>query len=283
MHYFKYNTNNTNNTNNVDNTNSGSQNYMKTKKLALCCGINDYVGTGNDLQGCVNDALEWSNLLKSQYGYDVTTLKNSEVTSAAVSDSLKKMVASSDENTHIVFTYSGHGSNVPDKDGDEIDGRDECICLYDRFFLDDEIRDIFSKLHPLASLTYISDSCYSGSVSRAFLATINDDFYAKPKYLPSNDGENSSINYIKAGQPEENMNDVLITGCLATEYSYDAHFDGRYMGAMSFNAINILKKNPKITYTEFHNQLKQILPSSRYPQTPQLEGRFANKNKPMFD
>lgn len=264
------------------NGNPNNMSTLKTKKLALCCGINDYPGTGNDLQGCVNDAIEWSNLLKTQYGYDVTTFKNSEVTSDRVSDILEKMVKESDETTHIVFTYSGHGSNVPDKDGDEIDGRDECICLYDRFFLDDEIRTIFSKLHPQAALTYISDSCHSGSISRAFLSSINDEVYAKPKYLPSEDGANSSINYVKAGPSEENMNDVLVSGCLATEYSYDAHFDGRYMGAMSFNAINILKKNPTITYTEFHNQLKQSLPSSRYPQSPQLEGRLANKNKLMF-
>ena len=29
-------------------------------KKALCIGINDYPGTQNDLNGCVNDARDWA-------------------------------------------------------------------------------------------------------------------------------------------------------------------------------------------------------------------------------
>ena len=32
-------------------------------KKAVCIGINNYPGTSNDLQGCVNDANDWCALL----------------------------------------------------------------------------------------------------------------------------------------------------------------------------------------------------------------------------
>lgn len=36
---------------------------------ALCVGINDYPGSGNDLKGCVNDAKAWAELLIEHYGF----------------------------------------------------------------------------------------------------------------------------------------------------------------------------------------------------------------------
>ena len=41
------------------------------KKTALCIGINNYPGTQNDLNGCVNDANDWTAELKAR-GYTVT-------------------------------------------------------------------------------------------------------------------------------------------------------------------------------------------------------------------
>lgn len=78
------------------------------------------------------------------------------------------------------------------------------------------------------------------------------------------------------------MNEVLLSGCSPTEYSYDAKINGRYNGAMTWNSIQILKSNPVITFSDFHVKLRKNLPSSNWPQTPQLEGRQENKNRQMF-
>lgn len=259
---------------------------INEKKIALCCGINDYPGTGNDLNGCVNDATEWNSLLRNTYGFKTTLLRNSEVTSSAVASALKDMIGKAGEGWHVVWTYSGHGSNVPDTDGDEPDGRDECICLYDRFFIDDEIRAILKNLNPLAKFTFISDSCHSGTVTRQFLSTLNlDAEYAKPRFIPPVDNPNDAVAPTSMGRimvAEESMNEVLVSGCLPTEYSYDANMNGKYMGAMSYYATNILKKTPNITYSQFYTELRKQLPSNRYPQTPQLEGKQENKDKLMF-
>ena len=45
-----------------------------------------------------------------------------------------------------VIDVSSHGSNVKDNDGDEPDGRDEAVVMYDRFVIDDEIRAILDAM-----------------------------------------------------------------------------------------------------------------------------------------
>lgn len=69
----------------------------------------------------------------------------------------------------LVFHFSGHGSREVDKDMDEIDGYDECICPVDHKtagkIVDDEINSIIVRPLPRdARLLAVFDSCYSGTV-----------------------------------------------------------------------------------------------------------------------
>ncbi|MFA7219754.1 MAG: caspase family protein [Synergistaceae bacterium] len=253
------------------------------RKLAFCTGINDYPGSGNDLQGCVNDAKEWADLLSGVYGYKVTTRLNKKVSYGSYTEIFGNMIADSRAGDNIVGTYSGHGTNVPDQNGDESDGRDEALCLYDGYLIDDCIREMFKNLHPEATLTFISDSCHSASVTRAFMSTMYSKNPPRIRYMPPEDGFMGDINpNSKLFHPEENMNHILISGCQANEYSYDAYMGGRYHGAMTFNGINILRRYPTITYDNFYKKLRNELPSDSYPQSPSLEGRLELKNKIMF-
>ena len=86
----------------------------------------------------------------------------------------------------------------------------------------------------------------------------------------------------RALYPEAGMPEVLVTGCNSTEYSYDAFLGGRYNGAMTAMAIRLIKSNPQLTYRDFHRKLRVILPSTRFPQSPQLEGSAANKDRSLF-
>lgn len=256
-------------------------------KRSLHIGINDYPGTVNDLRGCVNDATGWCSLLSSKFGFTTTVLLNEQATVRNAVREMKNIVSSAKDGDHIVITYSGHGTNVKDLDGDEEDGRDEAICLYDGLLIDDNIRVIFGALVKGANLTFISDSCHSGSVTRAFLSTLYDESPPKPRFLPPEDDEvvfNTAPKSIskKLFIPEEGMSHMLVSGCSPTEYSYDASFNSKPMGAMSYYAIKILNETPDITYEEFYTKLRSSLPNRQYPQTPSLEGSPENKKKKMF-
>lgn len=58
--------------------------------------------------------------------------------------------------------YFGHGDQVIDLDGDELDGMDEKWVTQD--ILDDEISKIFLPINEMSSLYLFSDSCSSGSM-----------------------------------------------------------------------------------------------------------------------
>jgi hypothetical protein len=46
----------------------------------------------------------------------------------------------------LFFQYSGHGTPVQDKNGDEADGQDEALYLYDGVLLDDELHEILTTI-----------------------------------------------------------------------------------------------------------------------------------------
>lgn len=157
-------------------------------KWAICAGINDYPGTNNDLRGCVNDAKAWSDELNRRGFTQIVTLLNNQVTKANIIRNLKNIISKCKDDDVIVFTFSGHGTFVPDRDGDEPDGKDEALCCYDVYLIDDEIRSLLNTLPKTVKFIFISDSCHSGTVSRSYMASIpRDQDHLVPRYLPPED------------------------------------------------------------------------------------------------
>jgi metacaspase-1 len=245
-------------------------------KRAVCVGINNYPGIFNDLKGCVNDARDWSALLQG-FGFDLSMILDSQATRANVKAALQRLVDATNAGDIAVFTYSGHGTQVADSSTDEGDTYDEAICLYDGNVIDDELRTILQGIHPRATLVVISDSCFSGSVTR--IAVEN----AIPRFIRPAVSTAGLIARRSFLLPEADMPELLITGCSDSEYSYDAEFDGWPNGAMTASAIRVIQQNPNVTYREFYESLRNLLPSKDYPQTPQLEGSDINKDRNLFE
>lgn len=158
---------------------------MATK--ALCIGINDYPGTGMDLQGCVNDAQDWARELQ-QRGFGVTTLLDAQATKAAMAQAMGSLIEQGQGGDVLVITYSGHGTYVPDTDGDEVDGLDEALCPHDirteGALLDDEIHELFLRRQPKVKLVLVADSCHSGTVTRAAADPDADPRATRPRFMP---------------------------------------------------------------------------------------------------
>jgi len=255
-------------------------------KRSLHIGINDYPGQQNDLRGCVNDAKAWEALLKQQ-GYQTSILLDNNATYKNVIKEIRKLIGASKKGDKAVITFSGHGTNIRDISGDEEDQRDEALVLFDKLLIDDELRQLLNGFEKETKVTIISDSCHSGTVTRSFLDIMSEDDAPKPRYLPPED-DDEAFRVMSATirknliVPEEGMNEVLITGCKSTEYSYDARINGVNMGAMSYYATQILKNDPTISYKNFYIKLREILPCRRFPQTPQLEGSKENKEESML-
>lgn len=84
----------------------------------------------------------------------------------------------------LLLTYSGHGSQVPDKNSDESDGQDETWCLYDRMLVDDELNALWSQFKSGVRICMLSDSCHSDTVARVALldGTVADDARSADKF-----------------------------------------------------------------------------------------------------
>ncbi|HLO34281.1 MAG TPA: caspase family protein [Anaerolineales bacterium] len=245
-------------------------------KRAVCVGINNYPGIFNDLKGCVNDARDWSALLQG-LGFEISLMLDSQATAHNVKAALQGLVDTTNAGDIAVFTYSGHGTQVVDKNSDEADPYDEAIFLYDDTVIDDELRIILAGIHPQATLVIISDSCFSGSVTRIAGEK------AIPRFVPTAVSTVGRVARRPFLLPEADMPEILISGCSDSEYSYDAEFDGRPNGAMTALALRVIRQNPAVTYREFYTGLRAFLPSKDYPQTPQLEGSDANKDRKLFE
>jgi len=263
-------------------------------KRALCVGINDYPGSNMDLAGCVNDAKDWQALLEGR-GYTVQRLLDAEATRARVVEALTTLVGGAADGDSLVFTFSGHGSWLPDDDRDEPDQRDEMMCPYDvmkeQYLLDDDLNEIFQQKKAGARLYVIADSCHSGSVVRYAPAPAQPDVAPiKARFLPpyvfaKGDRlfERAIDRAVNTPAPTKlSYPALLFSGCQDMEFSYDTSFNGRSNGAFTRTAIDALKDPAITTPKALYDAVRRRLPSQTLPQTPQLFGSRTAKAWPLF-
>lgn len=274
-------------------------------KRAVLIGINKYQVPGSDLRGCVNDVNNLQKVLTRYYGFagkDITVLTDLKATKKAMEAAIQKLVAGAKKGDVLLLHYSGHGSNVPDNDGDEADKRDEILCPTDLDWKDplrdDWLRKTFDKLKAGVSLTVIMDCCHSGTNTRAILPP---DAPIKERYLPSPwdlvaaesgrklrgvvKGElraSSRAKRRKSDVVHADICELLITGCRDTQTSADAFISGSYNGALTYYLVKSIEEaNGKLSYRELHKQTLAKLKGD-YDQVPQLEGNKAKFERPFL-
>ncbi|MFN9545598.1 MAG: caspase domain-containing protein [Cyanobacteriota bacterium] len=274
-------------------------------KYALCIGINDYPGTQNDLRGCVNDANDWAATLASR-GFRVSQLLNSQATKAALVAGFQQLISGANSGDTIAITFSGHGTLAPDNSGDEIDGYDEALCPYDihqgQVLLDDEIHQLFAQRAAGVRLILISDSCHSGTVTRNAPADPDATDAPRIRFLPLASWlPDAELPRGAGGKPLANLpitqvfspwagvvrsaGDLLLAGCEEgpDHFSYDANFNQRANGAFTYYALRTLKTlPPTASYRDWHAAIRRCLPSTNYPQKPQLMGTKATLSSPVL-
>ncbi|MFF8598029.1 caspase domain-containing protein [Streptomyces sp. NPDC015232] len=137
--------------------------------LSLHVGLNRvdpdrYGGWDGTLLACENDARDMARLARAA-GFAETVLLTPEGTVEGVTTVLRAASERLAAGDILLFTYSGHGGQVPDVTGpdDEPDRRDETLVLYDRQFLDDEVHQEFRRFDDGVRIVALFDCCHSGS------------------------------------------------------------------------------------------------------------------------
>jgi hypothetical protein len=137
----------------------------KSLHLGLNRVDSGHYGSVLPLLGCHNDANDLARIAQAA-GYESTVLLDDDASTANLSRWMKSAARCVHAGDSVLFTYSGHGGQVEDQDGEEADGLDETLVLYDRMFLDDELFLLLAGFEPGVQIWFISDSCHSGTNSR---------------------------------------------------------------------------------------------------------------------
>ncbi len=291
------------------------------RKIAICIGQNTYDPASGvtPLRGCINDALLVGAMLRHA-GFDIVRqVHDAGATQKGILDRLAAEIARLREGDCFVFWNSSHGYQMRDRSGDELlDGLDEAICSYDTDprdpLTDDKFGRILARAHPKAKVFFASDSCHSGSLTRDAVVKLRKNSkatYRAPRlWMPPEDvffrtgrNELSLEDYVKGvsapesvpatvrrfgrfSQAEADLGHVFLSGCKSDQVSWDASFNGRAHGAMTFNfAVAVLKAwkaGKTITYREAHKEAIKGLKKGGYKQDPQLEGPDKLKDQPVF-
>lgn len=167
------------------------------RRKALLVGIN-YRGTNAELRGCVRDVSFVHHLLTSKFGFKksdfvvltdepdgISGVRRGAPTRRTILSSLNWLVSDTRPGDSLWFSFSGHGSQVRDLNGDEADGYDETILPVDYkregHIVDDELYAIVKRICRGARLTVLLDACHSGKLyhsptSRLPEGTLNTHF-----------------------------------------------------------------------------------------------------------
>ena len=144
----------------------------KAKGTSLHIGLNAvdaaaYGGWDGPLAACEFDANDMASIAKSK-GMKPTVLLTSKATRANVLAGMRGAAKALKAGDLFFMSYSGHGGQVPDVSGDEeVDKQDETWCLFDGQLIDDELYYELSKFKAGVRVLVLSDSCHSGTVTRA--------------------------------------------------------------------------------------------------------------------
>jgi hypothetical protein len=141
------------------------------KGISIHIGLNSvdpahYNGWDGRLNACEQDAKDMQALAEAK-GFEPQLLLTKEATAEPVSKEIRRAAAELEKGDLLFLTYSGHGGQVPDTNGDEEgDAQDETWVLYDRQLVDDELYALWAAFEPGVRIFVLSDSCHSGSVTR---------------------------------------------------------------------------------------------------------------------
>ena len=146
------------------------------KKLALLVGLNYPGDTTYMLNASYNDVLLVQKHLVNNEDFRnedilILTDKNPQDTSFYATyynivTRIKEIIEFAKSDDLIFFYFTGHGSQITDRNHDETDSRDECFIPADHtknVITDDLIYDLFSKAN--CSILSMFDCCSSGSIS----------------------------------------------------------------------------------------------------------------------
>lgn len=257
--------------------------------VAIAIGLNSvdpesYAGWNGVLKACENDARDMAHIAEAQR-YSTKVLLTKQATLKNVRDSIIAASKTLKSGDHFVVSFSGHGNQVPDTNGDETDdGLDETWCLYDGEMVDDELALLWRNFAAGVRITVYSDSCHSGTIIKNFekqAITSTNDFKIVPsevalklRTLPGHHDLDKGLPSERTTRSNTKASVILISGCLDDQLSRDGPknsvFTAHLLAAWNNGSF-------RGSHSQFHEAIRATMPHDQQPnydRTGELNAAF---------
>ena len=269
---------------------------VKHNARSLHIGLNsvnpeNYEGWSGPLAACEFDANDMRDLAKAR-GIKTSVLLTGDATRAGTLAGIRAAAKALKAGDLFFLSYSGHGGQVDDVSGeDETDKLDETWCLFDGQLIDDELYFELTKFKKGVRIIVLSDSCHSGTVTRARVKAqpnaklmppdkavevyrAHKDFYdglqraimKATKSAPAD--PDAALAHVAVSGRLSNVSAlmkaavILISGCQDNQTS----MDGNRNGAFTEQLLGVWDKgNFNGNYATFHGRIKAALPPTQSP------------------
>ncbi len=255
-----------------------------------------YAGWSGDLAACEADADDMQVIASSGGFTRSVMLKTRDATRARVIGEIEKAAGELRAGDIFFVSYSGHGGQVPDRNGDEDDFQDETWCLYDGQLVDDELYELWRKFPSGARVLVTSDSCHSGTVTRMMprlgLAAPRREapaggaeeaprYRAMPMFVATRTYQRNKKLYddiqskVSGERGEIPATVRLISGCQDNQLSSDGAFNGLFTATL----LRVWRGGGfKKDYAAFHRAIVRRMPPDQTP-----EHSVIGRPSPEFD
>lgn len=254
--------------------------------VSVHVGLNEvdprhYGGWSGNLHACEADAHDMTRIAHARK-LKPKTILTKKATAAAVTAAIHDAATHLRHGDLFFLTYSGHGGQVPDTNGDEKDRMDETWVLYDRQLVDDELWSLWSTFQPGVRILIFSDSCHSGTVDRDIfdVATphvveklMDETTEARTKDLPKDVAdktyeENKTMyDDLQKANAQGKKVDVgasviLVSGCQDNQLS----LDGDKNGLFTQQVLAVWKDGAfSGSHPAFHHAVRALMPPTQTP------------------
>jgi len=266
------------------------------RKIALLIAVGDYpANSGWQKINSSNDAALVRDVLLRQ-GFkekDITIIKEAKATRKGILQAIQKhLIDAAKPGDVLYFQFSGHGQQVADDNGDEVDGFDEAIVPFDsalrygeggnkgqNLIRDEALGQLFTQARKRiglkGNLLVILDSCHSGTGTRGMaIARGTDRIMADSSYIAQHINKAPE----KEMLPVENMEGlapmVAFFGSSASQLNFETRDErGVSMGSLTYAFCKKLgEAGSSTTYRGLFDQIRLEMAKIASRQQPQVEG-----------
>lgn len=262
------------------------------QKRSLVIGIAEYPDAGrwpslssdNDLK-YVEKTLQHLGIKKK----NIEVIQNEQATKSNIDNAFNKLLSDSQKGDFVYIHFSGHGQQVVDNNGDEIDGLDEALVPFDsplyfskgsyegeRLVRDDEL-NVFTdrlrtKLGPTGQIVFVIDACHSGTGTRGMGKARGTQVIMGPEGFSKT---NQSKNYGFNNQKNANQAPMAcFFGSSPNELNYETiDHDYNAVGSLTLAISQVLiNLKGKSTFGELYEKVRSKMNRLAPKQNPVFEG-----------